>query len=229
MLEAFKLAIGQLSDRKILVLLVKVLLSTLGLLTVLGIGLFCFLTWLFEKYLLQDGGMATAAAATILSVLAALFLFRVIAIFVINIFSDEVVDAVEEKYYPTQAELGKPPIYTLGLKMGLASAGRALGYNAIMIPAYLILLFTAIGPAIAFVVVNANSNFIRELRIGEHVQIRSELLKIGTKSCQVCHHFFLGETEVFNSTFTLVLMNLKTRAAEAIPDDLHKALLAAHA
>lgn len=85
------------------------------------------------------------------------------------------------------------------------------------------------GRQLAFVVVNANSNFIQELRIGEHAQIRSELIKIGTKSCKVCHHFFLGETEVFNSTFTLVLMNLKTRQAEAIPDDLRAALLAAHA
>ncbi len=85
------------------------------------------------------------------------------------------------------------------------------------------------GRQLAFVVVNANSNFMRELRIGDHVQIRSELIKVGTKSCQVCHHFFLGDAEVFNSTFTLVLMNLKTRTAEAIPDDLNAAILAAHA
>ena len=85
------------------------------------------------------------------------------------------------------------------------------------------------GRQIAFVVLNANSNFLRELRIGDHIQVRSELIKVGTKSCQVCHHFFLGETEVFNSTFTLVLMSLKTRSAMAIPDDLRAAILAAHA
>jgi acyl-CoA thioester hydrolase len=85
------------------------------------------------------------------------------------------------------------------------------------------------GRQLAFVVANANSNFLRELRIGDHVQVRSELIKAGNKSCQVCHHFFHGKTEVFNSTFTLVLMNLKTRKAEAMPDDLRTALLAAHA
>jgi acyl-CoA thioesterase FadM len=85
------------------------------------------------------------------------------------------------------------------------------------------------GRQLAFVVVNANSNFLRELRIGDYVQIRSELLKVGTKSCQVCHHFFLNEIEVFNSTFTLVLMNLKTRAAETIAENLRTAVHAAHA
>ena len=85
------------------------------------------------------------------------------------------------------------------------------------------------GRQIAFVVLNADSNFLRELRIGDHIQVRSELIKVGTKSCQVCHHFFLGDTEVFNSIFTLVLMSLKTRSAMAIPDDLRDAILVAHA
>ena len=85
------------------------------------------------------------------------------------------------------------------------------------------------GRKLAFVVVNANSNFIRELRIGDPVEVRSELIKTGGKSVQVCHHFFRNETEVFNSTFTLVLMNLTTRAAESIPDDLRTAIQQAHA
>ncbi|WGI21092.1 thioesterase family protein [Amylibacter sp. IMCC11727] len=85
------------------------------------------------------------------------------------------------------------------------------------------------GRQLAFVVAHADSNFLRELRIGDHIQVRSELIKAGTKSCKVCHHFFLDDTEVFNSTFTLVLMNLKTRKAEAMPDDLRVSLLAAHA
>ncbi|WP_069300787.1 acyl-CoA thioesterase [Neptunicoccus sediminis] len=85
------------------------------------------------------------------------------------------------------------------------------------------------GRQLAFVVVNANSNFIRELHIGDTVNIQSELIRIGGKSCQVCHHFMKGDTEVFNSTFTLVLMNLQTRTAEPIPDDLRKAMQEAHA
>ena len=85
------------------------------------------------------------------------------------------------------------------------------------------------GRKLAFVVVNANYNFLTELNVREYVEVRSELIKIGSKSCTVCHHFFRDETEVFNSTFTLVLMNLQTRTGEAISDDLRAAIKTAHA
>ncbi len=155
MLEAFQLAISQMRDRKIILLLGKVLLTTLGLLAILGIGLFFLLSWLFAQYLPADSGFAAAATAAILSILASVFLFRVIAIFVINIFSDDVVDAVESKYYPARCEQAKPPSYALGLRMGLASAGRALGYNLLAAPLYIGLLITGVGTAIAFFAVNA--------------------------------------------------------------------------
>ena len=56
-----------------------------------------------------------------------MLLFRVVAIFVLNIFSDDIVDAVERRYYPDQAETAKPPGYALGVKMGLASVWAHLG------------------------------------------------------------------------------------------------------
>jgi CysZ protein len=155
MLNAFQLAITQLRDRKIILLLGKVMLTTLGLLAILGIGLFFLLSSLFAHYLPADGGFAAAATAAILSILAAVFLFRVIAIFVINIFSDDVVDAVESKYYAARSEQAKPPSYALGLRMGLASVGRALGYNLLASPLYIGLLITGVGTAIAFFAVNA--------------------------------------------------------------------------
>lgn len=155
MLEAFQLALAQLRDPKIIRLLGKVFFATLGLMAILGIGLFYLLIWLFSRYLPEDGGFAAAATAAVLSILAAIFLFRVIAIFVINIFSDEVVDAVENKYYTARAEQAKAPSYALGLRMGLASAGRALGYNLIASPIYVGLIITGIGTAIAFLAVNA--------------------------------------------------------------------------
>nr|WP_325250983.1 thioesterase family protein [Amylibacter sp.] len=84
------------------------------------------------------------------------------------------------------------------------------------------------GRQIAFVVLNANSTFQRELRTGDFVQIKSELIKLGTKSASVTHHFFRGDTKVFESAFTLVLMDLKTRKAIEIPDDLRATIQAAH-
>ncbi|MEM7438867.1 MAG: thioesterase family protein [Pseudomonadota bacterium] len=85
------------------------------------------------------------------------------------------------------------------------------------------------GRRLAFAVVGANSSYYRELRVGDHVQVRSTLDKIGGKSAQVTHRFYKGEDMVFESVFSLVLMNLDTRKAMAVPDDLRADMLAAHA
>jgi len=155
MLDAFQLAMRQLTDRRIIILLGKVLFVTFALLAVLGVGLFYLLVWAFDSVFTQPGGFTAAATAALIALVAVVFLVRVVAIFVINIFSDDVVDAVESKYYPKKAEQSKPPSYALGLKMGLASAARALGYNLLASPLYIGLLITGIGTAVAFFAVNA--------------------------------------------------------------------------
>ena len=154
MFNALFLSIGQLFDRRILILLLKVFVLTLLLLAVLGTGTYFLLVWIFSFALPENGGLAAAATAVVISLLAAVFLFRVIAIFVLNIFSDDVVDAVGTKHYPARAESAKPPSYALGLKMGLRSALRALGYNLLAAPIYIMLAVTGVGTAIAFFVVN---------------------------------------------------------------------------
>ncbi len=155
MIDAFLLSIGQLSDRRILSLLLKVFVISLLLLAVFGVGAYFLLAWILSLTGLNDGGWWAAAAAAIITALTAIFLFRVIAIFVLNIFSDDIVDAVEVQHYPSRAELAKPPGYMLGLKMGLASVGRAIGYNLLASPIYIMLLITGIGAPIAFFAVNA--------------------------------------------------------------------------
>lgn len=155
MINALLLSLGQLTDRPILVLLLKVILITLLLLVVFGIATFFALTELFAYFDLEGGGLAAAATAVLIAAFAAVFLFRVIAIFVLNIFSDEIVDAVEARHYPDCAAQARAPGYAIGIKMGLASVGRAIGYNILALPIYVILLFTAIGTPAAFFAVNA--------------------------------------------------------------------------
>lgn len=155
MINALLLSLGQLTDRPILVLLLKVILITLLLLVVFGIATFFALTELFAYFDLEGGGFAAAATAVLIAAFAAVFLFRVIAIFVLNIFSDEIVDAVEARHYPDRAAQARAPGYAIGIKMGLASVGRAIGYNILALPIYVILLFTAIGTPAAFFAVNA--------------------------------------------------------------------------
>ena len=155
MIQAFTRSLAQLSDRAILVILLKVILLTLLLFAIFGVAAYFGLVWLFAWLGWTDGGLAAAAAAAIIAILTGLLLFRIVAIFVLNIFSDDIVDAVERRYYPDRAETAKPPGYVIGIKMGLASAGRALGYNILAAPVYILLLVTGIGAPIAFFAVNA--------------------------------------------------------------------------
>ena len=85
------------------------------------------------------------------------------------------------------------------------------------------------GRQVAFVVLSAENKFLRELTIGDHVQVRSRLERIGGKSVHVNHSFWRGDTLVFDCSFALVLMDLRSRAAIVIPDDLRAAIEAAHA
>ncbi len=171
MINALLLSISQLTDRKILILLLKVVGITLLLLATLGVVVWYGLTRLFAWMDLGDGGLAAAATAAIIAIFAAVFLFRVIAMLVLNIFSDVVVDAVEARHYPERAVTARPPGYVTGLKMGLASAGRAIGYNILALPIYILLLFTAIGTPVAFFAVNALliGRDLQDMVIARHV------------------------------------------------------------
>ncbi|ASK88521.1 EI24 domain-containing protein [Sphingorhabdus sp. SMR4y] len=155
MIEAFIRALAQLTDRKTLVILLKVVLLTVLLFALFGIMAYFGLHWLFAWLGWAEGGFAAAAAAAIIAILTGVLLFRIVAIFVLNIFSDDIVDAVERRYYPERAERAKPPGYATGIRMGLASAGRALGYNILAIPLYVLLLVTGVGVPIAFFTINA--------------------------------------------------------------------------
>jgi uncharacterized protein involved in cysteine biosynthesis len=155
MLQAFILSISQLSDRSILLVLLKTLSLSLALFAILGVGAYYGLVWLFAWLDWSGGGFAAAAAAAIIAILTGLLLFRVVAMFVLNIFSDDIVDAVERRHYPQQAEAAKPPGYLIGMKMGIASTGRAIGYNILASPVYVLLLVTGVGAPLAFFIVNA--------------------------------------------------------------------------
>ena len=155
MFEVFLLSVRQFADRAILMILLKVIGLTLALFAIFGIAAYLGLVWLLASFGWNEGGFFAAATAAILAVLIAIFLFRVIAIFVLNIFSDDIVEAVERQHYPVQAETANPPSYALGVRMGLASVGRALGYNFVALPVYLLLLITGIGAPLAFFAINA--------------------------------------------------------------------------
>jgi len=155
MVKSLFLSLGDLRDSRILMLLLKVVGVTLALFAVLGLLSYWLLMMALDQFGWADaGGLAAAATAALIAIASAIFLFRIVAMVVLNIFSDEVVEAVERRHYPGHAQIARPPDFMLGIKMGLASAGRALLWNLILLPVYILLLVTGIGTALAFLLLN---------------------------------------------------------------------------
>lgn len=150
------LAVAQLGDRAIVAVLVKSLLLTAAIFAAGGVALSFAADWLAGYYLNSpEAGLLAQAAAAILAVAAIWLLFRAVAIPVIGLFADEVVAAVEARHYPEMLASARPASLGLSLRMGLMSFLRLLGANLLALPVYLLLIPTAIGPVVLFVIVNA--------------------------------------------------------------------------
>lgn len=154
-IKALAKAFGQLADGKVLGVLAKSVAVTLLVFAAMGVALYFGLAWLGSEYAPDSSGLAEAAAAVILAGLAFWFLFRVVALAVLQFFADEIVAAVEVKHYPARADQARPLPFKRDLANSLRGIGRALAVNALALPVALILLVTGIGPALVFVAVNA--------------------------------------------------------------------------
>lgn len=155
MLRAISLGFASLSDKRIVTILAKVVALTLGVLLISGVALGYLLGRLFDYLDVDDPGALGAIATAIFFILTGLLLFRTIAIAITWVFADDIIDAVEERHYPFEAARGKRPDNWTALRMGLRSARRALGYNLLALPVYLMLLITGIGAPLVFIAVNA--------------------------------------------------------------------------
>ncbi len=155
MLRAVSLGFASLSDSGIMRILLKVAGLTLLALIVLGTLLWFALNALFGWIGLAEAGLLSAVAVTAVLVIAGLILFRTIAVAITWVFSDDIIDIVEARHYPFEAAQGVRPTNAQSLRMGLHSAWRALAYNLLALPVYLILLVTGIGAPLLFLGVNA--------------------------------------------------------------------------
>lgn len=153
-ISAISLSLRQLGDRAILSVLAKSVAITVALFVAAGYGVSKALPWLVSDYL--DLSSDTYVVLSALLMLAgAWFLFRVVAIAVIQLFADEIVIAVERKHYPAAAHRARKLPLSEDISNSLRSIGRTIGVNLVAIPVALLLIPTAIGPAIAFFGANA--------------------------------------------------------------------------
>lgn len=176
MIRAFTLALGQLGDPRIRLVLVKSVLLTLAIFGVAA----ALIGWALAGAnpcawgpLDRDctiGGGTGALIALLLGVASLWLLFPAVAIGVLGFFSDEVVEAVEVRHYPDAAASARRPSTAQGVALGLRSAGRLLLWNAMAVPFYLLLLVTGVGPFLLFFAINAVA-LGRDL--GEMVAVRS--------------------------------------------------------
>lgn len=171
MIRAFALSLGDFADAAIARIFLKSLALTLAILAVLGGAIWIVTHWLVTGWL--RAGEDTAALAGIAEAAAAIafgwLLFRMVAIAVIGLFGDEIVVAVEHRHYPEALANARNVPFARSLRMGLASAGRALLVNVILVPAYILLLLTGIGTPLLFFAANG---WLLGYDLGEMVAVR---------------------------------------------------------
>jgi uncharacterized protein involved in cysteine biosynthesis len=155
MIQALILSFQSLSDRRIFAVLVKVTILTIVSFLILGIGLWFALLWVFGWLNVNDGGFWSGLLTVAVIVLSGFLLFRVLAVAITWVFADDIIDAVEDRHYPRQAAFSKRPSLGAGVHMAMRSIIRVLGYNLLALPLYVLLLFTGVGTAIAFLLINA--------------------------------------------------------------------------
>lgn len=135
-------------------LLVKTLLLTLAIFGMIGLGIWTG-TYAVRAYFGWDGGGFAEAAATVLGLVAlGWLLFRTIAMVVMNLFADDIILAVERDSYPAAATTARPVGLGGSVRLALRSAVRALGWNLLALPAYVLLLVTGIGTLALFLLLN---------------------------------------------------------------------------
>jgi len=180
MIHALILSFQSLSDRRVGVLLAKVVILTILVFGLLGVGLWYALDALFGYFNWNDDGGLSALVSFALLLLSSMLLFRVVAVAITWVFADDIIDAVEDRYYPHHAELGRRPGLTGGVTMALRSVTRVIGYNLLALPVYLLLLITGVGTALAFLLINALllGRDLEDMLIARHGKAHGSISKL---------------------------------------------------
>lgn len=156
MMRALALSLRQLGDARTLRLLL--LTVALTLLTFAGAGVVLWRAldaWLLPRLFGPDTAAGAIPLALAITIAAGWFLFRALAMLVIGMFTDGVIESVEEDHFPDVAARAVPVGMMAGLRLGVRSALRAIGWNLLALPAYIALLVTGVGTFLLALIINA--------------------------------------------------------------------------
>jgi CysZ protein len=188
------LAIGQLADPRVLRILAKSLAVTLVLFALVAWAGWHALDWLLAWLGLGDALFAGAGglrgiAAFLLTLVGLWLAWRIVAMTVIGFFVDEIVLAVEARHYPDAALSARDLPAAEQFSTSLTAATRALLVNLVALPFALVLLVTAVGPAILFWLVNA---LLLGRELHDMVWLRHRRSKADSAPCGALQRFLLG-------------------------------------
>ncbi|MEQ1687487.1 MAG: EI24 domain-containing protein [Sphingopyxis sp.] len=156
LMKAVALSLRQLADARTFRLMMMVAALTVAIIAGLGlVGWQALLHWLVPRFSGWIGPDEAAGIAILLTLLIGWFAFRAIAMAVMGLFTDGIIESVEEDHYPELAARAVPVSFARGVTMGLRSAARALGWNMLAAPAYIALLVTGVGTLVLAVAINA--------------------------------------------------------------------------
>ncbi|WP_241761221.1 EI24 domain-containing protein [Erythrobacter sp. NAP1] len=153
--KALGLAVSQLTHGPVLKVLLKSVAITVGVFILFGALLYWGLVEVFAAYGLEGGGFVGAAAAVLVAGLSFWFLFRLVALAVLQFFADEIVVAVEARHYPEAARMARKLPFRRDLANSVKGIGRTVALNLLALPVAVALVVTGIGSAAVFLVVNA--------------------------------------------------------------------------
>jgi CysZ protein len=161
MIRAATLSFGQVFDSRFIRVLGISVAVTLALFLLIGVGGGLGITallghvqppqWLARSWGWLDGVVAALGGLGLFGGL--LFLFPAVATLVMGALLDDVIDAVEARHYP-QAKAPRRLGLAEGGWLGLLCGGRMLLINLALLPVYIVLLITGIGPFILYLLVN---------------------------------------------------------------------------
>lgn len=153
---AFALGALQLTDGRVLRLLVKSAFVSLVLLALVGWGGFtafeAAFAWVADSESVWVAGLGQLVAV-VAAVLSAWLVWRIIAMAVLQFYADDVVSAVEARHYPAFTPRDVPLSEEIGA--ALRGMARTIIVNALVLPIALALIITGVGTAVLFITVNA--------------------------------------------------------------------------
>lgn len=148
-------ATAQLGDPAVVRVAVKSVAITLLIFALLGVGLYFGFGMALEAIGWAPISGATMLLTLLVGALLGWLLFRLVAVAVLQFFADEIVAAVEARHYPALAAQAQPLPFQRDLANSLKGLGRSFGYTLLALPVAGLLAFTAIGPALVLLGVNA--------------------------------------------------------------------------